>query len=329
MYIATLGAYLWDILSHLGQEYRMLRKFTFSLPMIVYYTSRIGGLLYIVTSTAFQVSPVGHCQALQIALGWCYVVQLSSSSALFFLRARAIFLDYPKVVAGYAFLWFCNAGLSMVVPFTIQGAHIGNTNRCINTSIKPFVAATFIVSFVHDTLVFAGISYKFATSTPMAKTSETAVGKLRAVLGFDLPKFSKKVLQGGQQYYLITVGGNIVCMACILSPKLPPFLQAMFTIPNSALETSMACRVYREIKLGILTSDPTMLSRTTRTTTLPVFVARRGMQGSGGTDDSRLPPSESYTLGTMGSGSTMPGSINIHITNDKKTVDDDGSSLQA
>ena len=41
-------------------------------------------------------------------------------------------------------------------------------------------------------------------------------------------------------------------MAMILTPSIPPVFRAMFTVPNIAIENAMACKVFRDIKLGII-----------------------------------------------------------------------------
>lgn len=51
---------------------------------------------------------------------------------------------------------------------------------------------------------------------------------------------------------------NIVAMVLILTPSVPPVLQAMFSIPNVALQNAMACRVFRQLKLGLIRETPTM-----------------------------------------------------------------------
>lgn len=50
----------------------------------------------------------------------------------------------------------------------------------------------------------------------------------------------------------VTVQMNIVAMVVILTPSVPPVIRAMFSIPNVALQNAMACRVYRQLKLGMI-----------------------------------------------------------------------------
>ena len=41
-------------------------------------------------------------------------------------------------------------------------------------------------------------------------------------------------------------------MAVILTPSVPPIIRAMFTVPNVMLTNAMACRVFRLLKLGVI-----------------------------------------------------------------------------
>jgi len=86
-------------------------------------------------------------------------------------------------------------------------------------------------------------------------------GRLRTFFNLNkkgLPAFSQALLQSGQQYYLITVGFNVLSTAMILAPaSIPPLFHVMFTIPNVAINNAMACRVYRDIKFGLISSRNT------------------------------------------------------------------------
>ena len=71
---------------------------------------------------------------------------------------------------------------------------------------------------------------------------------------------------------------NIVAMVLILTPSVPPVLRAMFAIPNAALQNAMACRVYRQLKLGLIREDDSSLMRssTYSTTNHIRFAAKIG-----------------------------------------------------
>ncbi|KAJ4481893.1 hypothetical protein J3R30DRAFT_3454431 [Lentinula aciculospora] len=56
---------------------------------------------------------------------------------------------------------------------------------------------------------------------------------------------------------------NIVVTVLIVTPSVPPIYQTVLTIPNIALTTSIACRVYRNLYLearGLLYHPPTIIN---------------------------------------------------------------------
>ena len=61
---------------------------------------------------------------------------------------------------------------------------------------------------------------------------------------------------------------NILTTVSILAPSFPPVLHAIFTVPNLALSNAMACRVYRQLKLGILIEKP--LPRASQVSAAPI-----------------------------------------------------------
>ncbi|KAF8636084.1 hypothetical protein AX17_003790 [Amanita inopinata Kibby_2008] len=262
-------AFIWDILTHIPEDFRLLFRHRISLPTLVYFFSRILSLAYVTTSTIFQTSKVGSCQALQVALGWCFCLAVSSTSFLFFLRIRAIFERKPVVVAFFFVMWLAVLGGTMTVPFAIRGDHIGDTKYCINTLVKPFSSAGIIVSSVNDALVLIAVSWRIVTTVTL---EDTVQGRIKSFFGKgQLPGLSKAILQSGQQYYAMTVSLNVVTLVMILVPSLPPVYHAMLTVPNVALMNSMACRVYRNIKFGTMLAVPTTFRSTTvnQSLTLP------------------------------------------------------------
>jgi hypothetical protein len=47
------------------------------------------------------------------------------------------------------------------------------------------------------------------------------------------------------------VGLNIVTVILFLTPSVPPVVRQLITVPNFALENSMACRVFRMLKFDV------------------------------------------------------------------------------
>ena len=53
-------------------------------------------------------------------------------------------------------------------------------------------------------------------------------------------------------FFSATIGINIIFVAMILAPGLPPSYHSMLSVANLGLENAMACRVYRAVKLGLI-----------------------------------------------------------------------------
>lgn len=86
------------------------------------------------------------------------------------------------------------------------------------------------------------------------------------------------------------MGWQTLGVVMILSPSLPPMYRAMFAIPNLAVLNSMACRVYRRIRFGLIQEVP--MSTCHRSaggiSTLPGFLRKHQKPLSrGGTDGSQ------------------------------------------
>ncbi|KAF8526224.1 hypothetical protein BU17DRAFT_40792 [Hysterangium stoloniferum] len=262
--IAALAVFVWDMLSNAVKDYCLVTRHKITLPTIIYFISRFTSLAHITATTLFHVAPISSCQKLPIVIGSCWAVAIPATSLLFFFRVKAVFDGKRGIVAIFALLWLVNLAGSLTVPFALSGGNIGSTKRCIPTAVKPFSSAGIIATACYDTLIFIAISWRII--------KQTATGhKIRSFFAGDsLPYISRELLRGGQQYYLFTVGGNIVIMAVLLSSSTPPLLRDMFPVLNMALENSMACRVFRKIKLGRVKLGRAKTGAEDRDNSLPV-----------------------------------------------------------
>ncbi|KAJ6507466.1 hypothetical protein DFH09DRAFT_1375008 [Mycena vulgaris] len=278
LYIASLSAYSWDLLSSIPEEVKIIRDAKFALPICVYFLSRIATFGFLLASTVFQVANVGNCQAVQVALGCCFAVAVPATASLFVFRIAAVFNANKPIVLFFIIAWLVTLGASILVPFAITGAHIASTSRCISVEVKPFAAAGTIANAVTDTLIFIALSWRLTLNGMSPGLS----GRSRSFIrGQGLPKLSKALLKSGQLYYLqliitryrATVGFNILTMAMFFG-SMPPIIHAMFAIPNVALENAMACRVFRALRLGFISSGSD--SGKTSSLALSSFVASPG-----------------------------------------------------
>lgn len=206
-----------------------------------------------------------------------WVFASGSSSYLFLKRVHAVFFQERFVRLTFTALWVAGIGAStLVLPGPLHDYYqIANTKHCINTRIKSYVSAAFIVPVLFDALVFFAISYKIL----MFHRTTKPLNWKTLCCADALPHLSRAILQGGQQYYMyalplrsssnyqesshrITTGVNVTRSILAILPNVSPVLQLSPSVPAVALTSAMACRVYRNLKLeamektevGILTT---------------------------------------------------------------------------
>jgi len=148
-------------------------------------------------------------------------------------------------------MWLSVVGGTLTTPFTTTVQNLGPTKYCIETALKSFISVSTITPAVYDTFVFAAITWKVASNS-YADEQTGQVGLLRsAIFGKYLPAFSKGLLQDGQIYYLSTVLLNLVCLSLLYVDSVSVVYRVAIGVPDVALMNIMACRVYRNTRLGI------------------------------------------------------------------------------
>ncbi|PPQ93948.1 hypothetical protein CVT25_015840 [Psilocybe cyanescens] len=245
LYLATLGALLWDILATLPDDLLLLRS-GFCPALFAYTLSRSSALAYVLLSVVIKTHDVWHCKAIECGTTICWVLASASTSFLFFQRVKTVYVDKKYIRWGFFLLFLINVGVSCLVPI---GSHLGrlaNTGYCVSTGIEPYTAAATFFRLALDSSVYLAITFKVVT--------------MQGISGESLPwstimprhlssRIVRAVLRSGQQYYLMCVCTDILVSALILTPAVPKIYQTMFMVPNLALYSSMACRVFRNLKI--------------------------------------------------------------------------------
>jgi len=281
--VGTLGAYIWDILSNLQNDYKLLTTQKVGLATGAYFFSRLWSFLYILSSTLFETYPLKRCVLGQLLANICYAIAVPANCLLFFLRARAIFNRNPYLVMILFVLWLSVLGTGAVMPSGIFGGNIGPTPYCLTTSAKPYVGAIGITPVIHDTAVFFAISWRLFGNS---QGGHGLGGNIRAFLtGEYLPQFSKAVLKDGQLYYLSAVTVNLLTVIMFYNHDVAESYRTMFTVCNIMITNCMACLVFRNTKFGyhkrvVTTSE--LMSRSTGST---LVMHKRPGQNSGGRTD--------------------------------------------
>ena len=140
----------------------------------------------------------------------CYCGVLVSTSLLFFFRTRATFNRNPWAIAIFASLWLAVLGgcLALIVdafqPIPVN-PDSNKTVVCLDKGANPFVAASVIIPFINDTLVFLAISWRLSLNSYEPRPYTLRNGIRFLIFGDYLPVFSKALFRDGQAYYLLAL----------------------------------------------------------------------------------------------------------------------------
>jgi hypothetical protein len=177
-----------------------------------------------------------------------------------------VYSNNQFIVAFFALLWLADLGALIIVPFSASSTHIGPTKACIPIHVKfRWYVISAILHSAYDALVFVAISFRIVSHSMIGNDFGARMKSL--VLGDGLPRLSKIVLQGGQMFYLFvtfyfvflvvahdfsssTTSGLGIVVAILYVAPVPLFYKVAFVAPRLMLDSSMACRVFRGLKLG-------------------------------------------------------------------------------
>lgn len=145
------------------------------------------------------VAPIGHCAEYEKASATILAVAVSSSALLFFFRIRAVFHNNRAVIGFYFILWLFVAGTAVASPFSVTGESIGPTRYRSDAGEKKFGFSLLIALLIHDTLVFAAMSYRLLCNSREEPTLRKQLGSFWSYQS--LPRITSIILKDNQRYY--------------------------------------------------------------------------------------------------------------------------------
>ncbi|KDR82533.1 hypothetical protein GALMADRAFT_87907 [Galerina marginata CBS 339.88] len=250
--VVSLTIIIWDILHNLQEDWRLVFKERIRFATLVYFTSRTGALAYAVVKIVFLSVPIKNCAQLELVGLVLYLITTCSTAFLFYIRVCAVYNNNKFVVAFFGLTWLGVLGGSVTIIEGVTGTHLGPTPFCLNIVAHEYIVTSSIAGLINDLTVFAAITYKFGRANIDASGKSTSKGVSTFFNGDSLPAFSKAMLQDSQVYYLIAVTMNatvlIVFYAAASVRKSP--IRVMFIALNTVLVSILACRVFRNQKLG-------------------------------------------------------------------------------
>jgi hypothetical protein len=126
-----------------------------------------------------------------------------TSSFLFLRRVQAVYSNEKRVQHLFSFLYIILSGSEISVPLLVNGNANPGTNAFKDDGISPLAAICVFTLFIFDTSVLLAISYKITkTFSALPGQSSPRASLYTFVSGGALPRLSRAVLKGGQQYYL-------------------------------------------------------------------------------------------------------------------------------
>ena len=227
-------AYIWDLLNTIPQDCKLVAKQSrLRLPTVIYFLSkydllfflsfysispaiRLSTFGFVVFSAIYQsesndfaiyqiligflAAPISNCFNSLKAVAILFIFAISSTSLLFFFRARAVFRSTPLATVFFGVLWLGVLGGSLTISTAIEGANLGPTPYCTTGVVRFYSVAAVITPLINDSIVFFAISWRLCSNNWAHPTLRNDVRTM--VFGDHLPSFSKSLLQDGQVYFL-------------------------------------------------------------------------------------------------------------------------------
>ncbi|KIM83629.1 hypothetical protein PILCRDRAFT_819269 [Piloderma croceum F 1598] len=226
------------------------RQFRRYLYDILYFMARICPITYLIATIVLTDGTTDDASETLIILKEALnVVIMPAASALFFIRLRAVYSRNNYMTAFFGF-WL----LVILAFFLFDSARV-IMQRSEIAQLKCYWTAHYIDAWgyiataAYDTLMYFSISWQLASFAVVDRWQD----RLKLfVTGNGLGWLSKVLLQSGQMYYFMTIGFSLCTTIFIFNPATHSRWSAVFIPPNLTVASVMACRIFRELKLGLI-----------------------------------------------------------------------------
>ncbi|KZP03558.1 hypothetical protein FIBSPDRAFT_1055205 [Athelia psychrophila] len=261
--------YAYDWLLSISEEVQIVSQSSLTWSIAIYFLSRTSQLVCLLLAMA-NTQPLANwvnCTAFSAGLIMSSAVAITSTSFLFFLRVRAVYLQSRAITILFGTLWVVTASIGIgFATIEVRGTErVPHTPYCTNTTIKyNFIPLT--MTFILDTMVFLAISYRLAADTVTAGDWRSRV--LSVVTGKGLFSISRSLMKGGQLYYFYwSRSATTVLFFANLAATTSPLThhsRGHYSLTGLyvGFTNMMACLVFRGVALGQIEKTPTQLGLT-------------------------------------------------------------------
>ncbi|THU97367.1 hypothetical protein K435DRAFT_838662 [Dendrothele bispora CBS 962.96] len=252
--ISSLVVTVYDILNNLEDELELVLKQKIKFPTVIYMIARLSCLCYESVNTAYVLGLIKDCHpAGYFSIVTFFAIEVNSIALLFFLRARAIFHDVPRMQMVLACLWALVFGSSILNFFVLHSTnHLVKQKTCTQTDIESFYSMVSIGTLlVFDTVVYIAISYRLFQAFLFHERDKPVFQKTCILLnGATLPTFSRSLFRDGQLYYLISLLTGSTAFVMLVVPSLDIQYKVAFIPLHITFTNIIACWVFCNVKLG-------------------------------------------------------------------------------
>ncbi|CAA7262467.1 unnamed protein product [Cyclocybe aegerita] len=266
--VGAASVLLWDILSHLVDDYRLLTRFKIGLPTITYFISRFAALTSLAGYVVINTTPIGgeNCSLVNTIVSSFVPVAIPGTSLLLFFHVCAVYNKNRYIIAFFSFMWIAVIGGSATAVIGGSYHKLGLTDYCINDTLPSYASAAAIIPTANDFCIYIAIVWRMLQSSYTDNTVKNRVRMM--VFGDYLPRLSKALLHNGQAYFMSTVGINLLTVTMWYIDSVPLPYRAMFGMPNIGMMNIMACRLFRNMKFGrfapVSSTLPTKMDKTSK-----------------------------------------------------------------
>ncbi|EEB90317.1 hypothetical protein MPER_11490 [Moniliophthora perniciosa FA553] len=261
--VATMGMFLWDILTNLSSEYQFVLKRRIGWPgwpALVYLWSRANTLAGLIGATLFFAAPIGRfCSIFSKAILIGFPPFVASETLVLFFRVRAVYMGRKRVVTAFLISLLITVGCSTLIPFVGEGFQISPENRYCTARMNPALGeAMLIIPLLNHISVFFAISFRLMPAHIFEESSSKRgfLSKARVFFrGKHLPSLSKTLLVDGQRYILVFILTTIATVVAMAIGHLPDIYRFILVAPHVAVENSMNCYLFRSVRIKVLTQN--------------------------------------------------------------------------
>jgi len=252
---AFAGGWIWDLLLTIREDYHVVTEFRISSPTVVFVLSRVVTFTFIILTVFYNIFFYTMSEPekirLSVSMAWFYALIVPLNCLQFLFRVGAIFQDSRWVIYTFTFFWLGTFAAFLLTPiFCTAWGEV-----CAGSTLSIIMAGIIAVT-IYDTSLYIAV----ATRLTKLSSPKGPKGYVKAFFGgAGMGRISRSLFVSGQIYYLIVVVVNVLSTVGFLiglnstqDEAVATVIMSACLLPNAVLQNALACRVYRELKLGVI-----------------------------------------------------------------------------